>query len=330
MKLLLRTTLALGTTLAFSAAAFAADYVKLTNGTLVRGEAIAFDEATQTLTFRMEDGSQRGFKLDELDKRSVYLVHQSRVPKDDATKQIRIGNLAREAELFAHAMRHYGYAEKADPSRKPEIDRERAKLKQLAAAYGMQKARAAIEKRDLSEAEQWLVKLVEKLPDEPQSAEAAAMLERYYSARRAEREAKAELKAGAQLKKDLATGKRLYESMVAKTQKGLTAKTSSSTADDAFAGAIADGKRVLAELDRLERKYSDAATRETLGGYRAMVIEQLVEVHLHVASALTTRSSYNKALAAVNQGLALDPQNKRALEARVRIEQAASEPVWRW
>src|SRR5689334_2738920 len=163
MKLLLRAALALASLIPLSLASLAADYVKLKDGTAVKGEAVSYDEATSTLNFKMEDGTTRGFKLDELDKRSVYLVNHSKVPKDDCTKQIRIGNLARDAELFAHALRHYGYAEQADPARKAEVDAERAKLRQLAAAFGMKKAQEAIAKRDIPEAEKWLLKVVEKV-----------------------------------------------------------------------------------------------------------------------------------------------------------------------
>jgi tetratricopeptide (TPR) repeat protein len=330
MNRLLRTTFTFASALVLVTAAQAAEYVRLKNGTLIKGQAVSFDDATQTLKFQMEDGTTSGFKLDELDKRSVYLVNQSRVPKDDATKQIRIGNLARDAELFAQAVRNYDYAEKADPSRKPEIDQERAKLRQLAAAYGMKKAQDAITKRDIPEAEKWLLKIVDKVPDEPQAKEAAAMLEQYYTKTREEREAKAEAKATEQLRKDLQPGKKSYEDMVKKTQQGLTTKTTGNKSTSAWESAINDGERALALLDKLTKKYTDSATRETLSGYREMVVNQMVELHLHLASALTTRSSYNKALAEVNQALALDPKNERALSARARIEQASAERGGIW
>lgn len=329
MNLLQRATLSLASLVVLAAAA-SADYVKLKDGKPIKGEAVSFDEATQTLNFKLEDGTTRGFKLDELDKRSVYLVNHSRVPKDDATKQIRIGNLARDTELFAHALRHYGYAEQADPSRKPEIDAERAKLRQMAAAYGMKKAQDAIAKKDIPEAEKWLLKIVEKVPDEPQAKEAAAILDRYYAKTRGEKEAKATAKASDQLKKDLEPGKKNYDDMVKKTQEGLTTSTTGSKSTGAWETALREGQSCLALLDKLEKKYPDPQTRETLGGYRTVVIGQMVEVHLHLASAYTTRSSYNKALAEVNNALALDPKNQTCLATRARIEQAASERGWIW
>lgn len=326
MRFLLHVALAV----LLAATAAAADYVKLLNGTYVKGEAVSFDDATQTLTFRMEDGTERKYKLDELDKRSVYLVNQSRVPLDDAAKQIRIANLAREVGLYAHAARHYGYALKADPAMKPEIDREMAQLKKVAAEWGMAKAKAALAKGDRKEAEKWLVKIVEKLPDEPQAQEAAAMLEQTYVKQRTEREIQAQAKAGDQLKQDLQAAKKAYDGMVAKTNQGLTSKTTGSKSTSAWESAIADGKRALSELDKVGKKYPDPETTETLGGYRKMVTDQMVELHLHLASVYTTRSSYNNALTQANQALALEPDNPSALAARARIEQAAAERGWFW
>ncbi len=330
MKNLLRASFSLASVLVLAAVAAAADYVKLKDGKLIKGEAVSYDEPTQTLNFKMEDGTTKGFKLDELDKRSVYLVNHSKVPKDDAAKQIRIGNLARDAELFAHALRHYGYAEQADPSRKAEIDAERATLRKLAAAFGMKKAQDALNKGDKAEAEKWLLKVVEKVPDEPQAKEAAAILEQSYAKTRGEKESKAQSQASDQLKKDLQPGKKSYDDMVRKTQEGLTASTTGSKSTSSWESALGDGDRALDLLDRLVKKYPDPKTQETLGGYRGVVTTQMIELYLHLASALTTRSSYNKALAQVNKALALDPKNERCLATRARIEQAASERGWIW
>ena len=49
-----------------------------------------------------------------------------------------------------------------------------------------------------------------------------------------------------------------------------------------------------------------------------------VELHLHLASHFTTRTSYNRAQSEVNKALAYDPRNKDALAARARIETAVN------
>jgi hypothetical protein len=331
MKTLLKTTAAAALALLWTASAHAAEYVKLKNGTPVQGEAVSYDEATKTLTFKLENGTTRKLTMDELDGRSVYLVAHSRVPKNDAAKQIRIGNLARDEGLYAHAVRHYEYAAKGNESMRPEIDKEVTVLKQKAAAFGMKNAKDALAKGNKAEAERWLVKLVEKVPGEPQAKEAAAMLEQHYTQTRSANESKAKEQAGDGLKQDLEAGKRHYDSMVEKTKAGLTARTAGSNAANSWEGAIKDGERTLKELDKVAKKYPDAASQETLAGYRKIVVGQMVEVHLHQASLLTTRSSYNEALAEANKALALDSTSESARSARARIEQAASERGgWIW
>ena len=50
----------------------------------------------------------------------------------------------------------------------------------------------------------------------------------------------------------------------------------------------------------------------------AKVTDQMVELHLHIASVYSTRSSYNNALSEANKALALEPDNPSALPARAR------------
>jgi len=330
VRTLARILAPLAAALALAFPAVAAEYVKLKDGTLVKGDAVAYDEATETLTFRMEDGSSRGFKLSELDLRSVYLVNRSRVPKDDFDKQLRIGKLACEVELFAHAVRHFDQARAADPARGAEVDAAVTALKRQAATYGMQKAKDAVSRGDLREAEKWLVKLTEKLPDEPEGVQAQQMLEEYYARNRREREAEVLARASAQQQKDLEKAKGHFDRMVEKTQKGLTANRSGNASVSAWEGALKDGERALKALDGVDTSVQGGVTPDQMAGYRKMVIDQMVEVHLHLASLWTVRSSYNQALSEANKALALDPKSEHALAARARIERAAAERRWGW
>ena len=213
MRRLLTTAAALTLALTLAAPALA-DHVKLKQGGYVRGEAVSYDEATDTLTFRMEDGSEKRFALDDLDKRSVYLVNRSRVPTDDFDRQLRIGKLAQETELFAHAMRHFDQARAADPARGAEVDQAVAQLERDAGDYGMRKAKDAISRGDLREGEKWLVKLAEKLPDQPQGVQARQMLDQYYERVRDEREAKVLAQASAEQRKQLEVAEGHYDKMI--------------------------------------------------------------------------------------------------------------------
>lgn len=308
------------------------DTIRMKDGSTLRGYATSYNEATKTLGFRTEDGRDLSLKLDQLNTLSVYQVTQSTIPKDNAKGQIQLANYARDTGLYAHAVRHYGYAEKADPSLKPQIDQERVILRQKAAEFCMDNARKAIEKGDRKEAEKWLTIIVQKLPNEPQAAEAAKTLDELFSTERAKREETVAKKAPADLlKTDLKQGKVYYDRMIKFAKEGLTSPGGSPQAINAWENSIDNGGRALKEIDKVEKKYSDEPTRETLGGYRVLINDQIIEVRLNLASLYTTRSSYNKALGEVNQALAIAPENAQALAARARIEEASSSGILtRW
>jgi tetratricopeptide (TPR) repeat protein len=326
---LTRTAAALLATALFCGAV-RADTIKLADGSQVGGRATAYDAGTKVLSFRADDGRDVSYRLDQLDPRSVYQVTRSKVPKDSGRGQLQLANFARDAELWAHAVRHYGWAVQADPTLQEEVDREVGVLRRRAATWGMAQARAAIEKKDYKEAEKWLTKLIQKLPDEPEAAEARGMLDRYYDHVHAERDAELRKANEALLAKELKVAKQHYDEMIESNKQGLTSSGSGSRSVSAWERAIKEGGRALEELDEIAGKIVDPRVSETIAGYREVVSGQLVETHLNLASHWTVRTSYNKAQSEVNRALAIDPNNQAALAMRARIEEAASRGLGWW
>jgi len=305
-----------------------ADHLKLKSGERLEGRATAYDTSTKTVSFRTEGGAVRTFGLDELDGRSLYLVTRSKVPNNNAEAQIQVANLARDTDLYAHAVRHYDRALKADPSTKARVDVEMETLRAQAGVWAMALANDAIADGDIRKAEKWLTKIIQKLPNQPQAAEAQSMLDRYYDRVRNEREAEEEQKHEELLKKDLKGAKKAYDSMVEKNKKALMSKSGTAAVRE-WKSAVKAGDRTLRELDDFSKKHEQEGMSEKLGGYRQIVTDQLIEVHLNLASRYSTQTSYQQAQKEVNKALALDSQNRAALSARVRIEEAASRG-WGW
>jgi tetratricopeptide (TPR) repeat protein len=316
--------------LAIAALPASAATIKLKDGTLIQCKVNSYDSGNKTLHVTLEDGKDAQYTLDQLQARSVYQINASIIPKDDAKAQLAVGNFARDAGLDMEASRRYANAAKLDPALKPTVDAEMTTLRRSAAQMCAERARAAAAKKDYKEAEKWAKVLIEKLPDEPEAAEAATALESYYAQTRAAKMAAAEAKTSEALKKDVAQGKARYEKMVDKTKQGLQAR-GNSQAKNLFNGAITDGEFVLKEIDRVAKKYDDSATQERAQEYRALVTQQMVEVHLHLASLLATQSDYRGAQHEVNDALALDPKNEQAMAMRARIEDYSSRGIgWRW
>lgn len=306
------------------------DTIRLKDRTTLKGYATAYDDKAKVLTFHTEDGRDLRLTLDELDTLSVYQVTQSTIPKDNARAQIQLANYARDTGLYAHALRHYGYAEKADPSLKSEIDAERAILRRKAADFALENARTAMRHGKSREAKDWLTKIVEKLPDEPQAVEARKLLDDLFSRESPEAAVPRTRDTQRALAADLARSKSLFDQMQKKTREGLTSRSGGTQATNTWQSALADGDMGLKEIDKLEKKYTDPQSREVLASYRKLFVAQMVELRLHRASVWTTRSSYNRALDEVNQALALDPHNRDVLAARARIEEASSRGFGWW
>jgi YD repeat-containing protein len=327
---MVRSTLMLALLAVLAAPSTAQEKIKLKGGKVVSGMATKYDAEKQVLSFRTDAGQDMTYTLDQLDARSVYLVLSSVMEKDNGKGQLQLANFARDAGLYEHAARRYGYAEEADASLKAEIDRARAELRRRAADYCLANARAAEAKGDGKEAQEWLALLLEKLPDEPQAAEAAAMVEATYAREANARDDALEQEFEELLKQDLKQGKARYDSMLERTRQGLTARNGSKS-ETLWKSAVEDGEVVLKEIDRVAKKHADVPeVQDGAARYRELTIDQLVDVHLHLASQYTTRTNLNAALKEANAALALDPKNGQALAARARIEQASNEGLINW
>lgn len=306
----------------------AQDVIKVKSLGTLRGQVTAYDNTTRILTFVTEDGRTHEIHADQLDRGSAYRMAKTKAEKTDGMGQLKVGNFARDIELYAHAVRHYGYAVEADPSLEQAVEGELTILRREAAEYCMRLAEEATRKGDEKEAEKWLTILVDKLPNEPAAARARAMLEQVYAKNHAAKDDHLEQGNEELLENQLRTGKKYYDSMLEKIRKGLVNSSKTSTAKRMYEGAWSDGQRAMREIDKAEKKLGRAEVGEVLDGYREVITEHMVDTQLHVASLYTTRSSYQQALAAVNKALSIDSGNRRALAARARIETAASTNGW--
>jgi hypothetical protein len=316
-------------TAVFAPTGLARDTLKLADGTSVRGHGTRYDGDTETLYFRSEDGRDLTFTMDQLDGRSVYVVHHSVVPKDDGQRQLALANFARDAGLFAHSNRHYGYAKKADPSLAAEVERNVTIMHDKAASYCMEQALAASRKGDTRDAETWLKRILQKLPDTGQAAQASKMLDKHYAEVRAKQDDELERKAPELLASDLKRGKQAYDAMLENNKKGLQTKNNSRSRGY-YERAVKDGEKALKEIDKVAKKRTDGFSQETLDGYRGLITEQVVEIRLNYASQLLVQSDYRGAQHQVNNALALDPGNEAALSLRSRVENASNSGLRWW
>lgn len=316
---------------AWAPPAAASDHLKLTDGTLLVGRATAYDPDARVVTFVTEDGRTLQIAAADLDRLSAYKLAKTRVKEDDAGDQVKLGNFARDVGLYAHSNRHYGTALSLDPSLAAAVEEQRVVLRREAADFCMKNARAELQRGDEREAERWLTTLLQKLPNEPQAAEAEAMLAELYPKNHEPLDDELEQGLGEQLLAgDLKKGKQHYDAMLADIQKGLASSRSTSAAKKSFDAAWTSGQRALDELDRVQKKMEDdPAVAELFDSYRDLVHQHMVDAQIHLASLLTVQTDYQGANEAVGKALSVDPDDREALVARARIEEASSRG-WGW
>lgn len=324
-----RTLITAGLVMLLSFSALGQATLKLKDGRTLTGRATRYDSETQTLYFRVDDGRDLALGMDDLDGRSSYLVNRSIVPREDGAAQLMLANFARDAGLYAHSARHYRYAVRAAPSLEAEVEKQAAIMRRMAADHCMAMAEAAIEAGNRREAERWLTTLLTRLPDEPQAEKAAEMLDVLYELVHGARDDELEAAAPDLVATDLRRGKQLYDSMVSRNKRGLQARSGSQTRNH-FNAAIRDGERALREIDRVSGRRTDAASQEILQGYRQLVVNQIIETRLNLASQFMVQTSFNRAAQQVNAALALDPNNAAALSMRSRVEMASSRGFGWW
>ncbi len=92
-----------------------------------------------------------------------------------------------------------------------------------------------------------------------------------------------------------------------------------------FRLGISSSHRGLRSLDKLERRHGkDPIFTSQAAPVRKRLQEHAINAGLHLASSYSVRQSYHRALTAVNEAIALDPTNERALAQRARIEYSAA------
>ena len=303
----------------------AVDVIKVKGLGVLRGEATAYDKEAGILTFVTEEGVEHKIPKDDLDRLSAYKLAKTKVDLKSAEELVKLGNFARSIELYAYAGRHYIAALVLDPGMKDNIAQEQAVNRREASEFCMRQAREAITRNDVHGAEKWLTTMVDKLPDEPLSQQAASMLAEHYKKNHGAKDDELEAKYKGELEKDLKKGKGYYDNMLKRIETGLTSGGSGSAAKRDFETAWTDGERALGELDKVQKKNSgDAQLAELFDGYRELITEHMVSSQLHLAASYSVQTSYNQALKTLNRALSIDPTNKEVLAARARAEEAVS------
>ena len=276
------------------------------------------------------------FKYDELAPKTIYRLRMSRTDSDYVKGQMQLAAYALENGLFEDAITSYQLALKANEKQGRGLDAELKALYDSAPPVVLRYARQWIDDGKILDAEKLLARFCENRPDSPEAGEAHKMLyeiaERAMGARDARRQRQTEGVGSQKTAQEAAKpAKVYYDRAHAKVREALGNTRNQSQAVSLMSSAISDFEKALRLLGNIMEKEGEASDLAAhYDAWDAAVKNDIIETHLHIASIYLTRGSFNQSQRAVNQALALDPNNSEALAMRGRIEIAANEGSSRW
>ena len=293
------------------------DELRLRKGGKVTGEVVTDDGST--LVFRLSSGATEVYTYDQLDFRMVYRLLKARSVKGDPQDELKLATYARDCGLYAHSRRHYGRALEADPALESVIESERAILRDLASKSELERAKQAYMENDDKQAREHIATLLQEFPGEQATGSAEVLLREIQTRSMGADQARVASGIDPAVVEQLAKVGERFEELRNQNSAGLMAETSPGKAERAYNSAIEAAGLAQRELKRLERG-ADPALVEGIRAYETMILDGLAETYRHLANHHFTAGDYKQALASVNKGLAIRPQDDAALQLRARIQ----------
>lgn len=298
----------------------------LADGSSVRG--VLREDDGLSITLELSNGASQTIAYDDLAPRSVYRLMKGRTSKSDAQALIALANYTRDHGLYAYSKHHYQEALDADPSVRPQLEPEVQKLRDVASADMLKRAQDALKKGDEREAEKQLSRIISELPNEPAAETARKMMGDLAARSQSQREiaeASTPSRNASAIQKALANPQKRYDRAVEENRKGMVASAGSSQASNHFDRAVSEGERGRKDIQSTLKKNDDlTGLPEAARSLDDKLVDIMVTANLNQAGIAMSRTSFNKALNAVNQALLLDPQSSEAASMKARIEDAAA------
>lgn len=302
-------------------------------GRLVSNDGTSVEiETTDGMTMKLPYG--------QLTPMTQYRLELAKA-KDEGQSQIDLANWCVGKKLYPQAKIHFRKALSVAPLMEEEIKAQLVIARKTAADELLARGKGLQAEGKHQEARQILSTLVQELPLEDASKEAATIL----STETAERK-EAALKRPAKPKAGKAPAgeaptradgepfseatRALFEPIVDSYRKMLDAthdglKKGSSSGEKEFEKAIKEGDKIRKAAEKIGKQSGDAEVAEALDLVSVRLEEAEVDARINLATDYMIRTSYNNALDAVNLGLANYPKNQRLLDMRAQVGAASAD-----
>lgn len=321
----------LGLTLSAAAPAARAETIELKTGAMLSGEIVEYDDTKLTLDM---DGARTVIKLTDIAPYQVYRLRTKRIKDGDAKAHFELGEYCRANNLFIQGKAEYDKALALDASFDAKVKPALEALATAEADAYLAKGKAAIAEGHLEDALKQLQVLLSRYPDLPQArdaktllAEATASLKQRNEEKEKQLKALADQKAGKGGKGEDELSARFQEALKqieegkAQNVEGLDAEgaTKTSRAQKAYEKAVAAFREAREAVADILKNSKDvdllAAAKE-----KAPELDRwLVIGYDNLGHLWAIEFNFRESLKWLNKALAIDPNDKFALELKLKM-----------
>ena len=308
------------------------------SGNALKGRVLE-DDGT-TVKFETTAGATMSLKYEALVPMSQYRLRRAKLEPGDAASLLALAEWCVDETLYTQARANYRSALDAGPTMADRINKSLKKARTQASKEVLARAKRLQKEGKDGEARSLLTQLVQELPLEPASEEAAKMLgeektQRHEAAAVVADRDPSDGDDGSRRFSDEAYT--MFDKTITAYKKALDDNHEGLT--DKGTGAIKKFEKGLKELEKARKETKTAVDRgaqqppdldAALHEIDVKVGELDTDLRLNLCNSYIMRSSYNQAADVVNAGIAMDPQNKRLLDARNRVAMANSNSDIGW
>ena len=309
--------LALG--LALSARTAAQDAViTMKSGDIYQGSVVS-DDGKQVV-FRTMDGMELGLPFADMSAGSVYQISAGRVALTNGPGQMKLGDEAAAAGLWANARRHYHQAVEDDASLESQFNTKMEALRNDTGNALLAEAKECLKRGDQAGAATHLSLLLTQVPQCSAAKEASQMLDQLHAQMGAERQTQQKSQQSAEIQQALQPIESAYQTSMSLVKQGLQAGSDQGQAINLFNQAVQTATDARAQLQTLTASGDPTpGLPQAAKQLDSELVAQIVNADIQLASVYNQRGSYNDANGVVNTGLALEPTNEQLLQLRAEI-----------
>lgn len=332
-----RALIAAAVLLACALPAAAQDVLETRSGSRYEGQVLA-DDGT-TVEFRTQDGATMKLPWAQLTPASQYLLKR-KATTQDGPGLLGLAEWCVEQALYEEAKLNYHKALEVAPLMSEQINASVAKARTTAANEVLGRAKSLQAAGQGQEARRLLSLLVQELPLEEASQEAAQLLAADTTQRKADTLKRKPARGGKEpppsgaVRSDgepFSEGTRTlfapivtsYHEMLDSTQKGLA--EGGNAGIKLFEKAVKEGDKIRKAAEKIRKDHGqDAEVAEALVLVDEKLEEADADARCNIVDTLLLRNTYNQAADVANEGLAVYPKNPRLQAAKDKCVAAAS------